>query len=85
MDKMKSMRTPMATNIMLDEDKTGKSVNATLYRGMISSLLYLTICRPYIQFFVCLCARFQVDSDESHLIAIKRIMRYLVGTTELNL
>ena len=30
MDKMKSIRTPMATNIVLDEDKNGKSVNATL-------------------------------------------------------
>ena len=31
MDKMKSIRTPMATNIVLDEDKIGKSVNTTLY------------------------------------------------------
>ena len=45
MDKMKSIGTPMTTNIVLDEDKTGKSVNATLYRGMIGSLLYLTACR----------------------------------------
>ena len=85
MDKMKSMRTPMATNIMLDEDKISKSVNATLYRGMIDSLLYLTACRPDIQFFVCLCARFQADPKESHITAVKRIMRYLVGTTELGL
>ena len=33
---------------MLDEDKTGKSVNATLYQGRIGSLLYLTTCRPDI-------------------------------------
>ena len=85
MDKMKSMRTPMATNIVLDEDKTGKSVNATLYRGMIGSLLYLTACRPDIQFSVCLCARFQADPRESHVTVVKRIMRYLVGTIELGL
>ena len=30
-EKMKSMKIPMATNIMLDKDKFGKSVNATLY------------------------------------------------------
>ena len=75
----------MATNIVLDEDKTGKSVNATLYRGMIGSLLYLTACRPDIQFSVCLCERFQADLKESHVTEVKRIMRYLVRTIELNL
>ena len=48
MEKIKPMNTPMATNIILEEDKSGKSVNATLYRGMIGSLLYLTACRPNI-------------------------------------
>ena len=82
---MKPMNTPMATNIILEEDKYGKSVNATLYRGIIGSLLYLTACKPDIQFSVCLCARFQVDPKESHLTIVKRIMRYLVETTELGL
>ena len=82
---MKSMKTPMTTNIVLDEDKSGKSVNATLYRGMIGSLLYLTVCRPDIQFSVYLCARFQADPKESHVTAVKRIMRYLIGITELDL
>ena len=34
---------------------------------------------------MCLCARFQADPKESHVTAVKRIMRYLVGTTELDL
>ena len=85
MDKMKSMRTPMATNIVLDEDKTDKSVNATLDWGMIGSLLYLTTCRPDIQFFVYLCVKFQVDPNEYHVTTVKRIMRYFIETTELGL
>ena len=75
----------MATNIVLDEDKIGKSVNATLYQGMISSLLYLTACKLDIQFSMCLCARFQADPRESLVTTVKRIMRYLVGTIELSL
>ena len=59
MEKMKEMSTLMATHIKLEEDKFGKSVNATLYKGMIGSLFYLTTCRPDIQFFVYLRARFQ--------------------------
>ncbi|GJS23263.1 reverse transcriptase domain-containing protein [Tanacetum coccineum] len=42
-------------NLVLDE--SGFSVNETLFRGMIRSLMYLTASRPDIQFFTCLCAR----------------------------
>ena len=34
-------------------------------------------------FATCLCARFQADPKESHLIAAKRIFRYLKGTPSL--
>ncbi|XP_070014245.1 secreted RxLR effector protein 161-like [Nicotiana sylvestris] len=54
-----------------------------LYRGMIGSLLYLTASRPKIVFSIGLCARFQENPKESHLTAIKRILRYLKGTTDL--
>ena len=36
-------------------------------------------------FSVCLCARFQSCPKESHLIAVKRIIRYLKGTIEMGL
>jgi len=52
---------------------------------MIGSLLYLTASRPDILFSVCLFARFQSDPKESHLIVVKRIFRYLKGTTNLRL
>jgi hypothetical protein len=52
---------------------------------MIGSLLYLTASRPDILYSVCLCARFQSDPREPHLTAVKRIFRYLKGTTNLGL
>ena len=52
---------------------------------MIGSLLYLTASRPDILFSVCLCARFQSDPRESHLTDVKRIFRYLKGSTNLGL
>ena len=52
---------------------------------MIGSLLYLTASRPDIMFCVCLCTRFQACHKESHLIAFKRIFRYLIGTQNLGL
>ncbi|MGI4673471.1 Ty1/Copia family ribonuclease HI [Klebsiella pneumoniae] len=63
----------------------GISVDMTNYRGMIGSLLYLTACRPDIMYATCLCARFQANPREPHLIAVKRIFRYLKGTPFLGL
>nr|GEX50875.1 copia protein [Tanacetum cinerariifolium] len=63
----------------------GESVDNTKYRGMIGSLLYLAASRPDILFSVCLCARFQGDPKTFHLEAVKRIFRYIKGTTYLGL
>ncbi|KAJ9546787.1 hypothetical protein OSB04_019330 [Centaurea solstitialis] len=63
----------------------GKSVDQKVYRSMIGSLLYLTATRPDIMFSTCFCARFQANPKESHLAAVKRILRYLKGTPELGL
>ncbi|KAJ9556900.1 hypothetical protein OSB04_011514 [Centaurea solstitialis] len=79
------MKTPMAPPLTLDKDSKGKSVDVTLYRGMIGSLLYLTASRPDIMYSTCLCARYQAEPKESHLTAVKRIFRYLKGTPNLGL
>ena len=76
--------TPMAKTTKLDKD-TGASVDITNYRGMIGSLLYLTASRPDIMYETCLCAIFQADPREPHLFAVKRIFKYLKGTTTLGL
>ena len=52
---------------------------------MIGSLIYLTTSHPDIMFSVCMCARFQSCPKESHLKAVKRIPRYLSGTTKYGL
>ena len=85
MEEASPAKTPMPTAVKLDQDKSGKSVDITKYRGMIGSLLYLTASRPDIMFATCLCARFQADPKESHLIAVKRIFRYLKGTPNLGI
>ncbi|GJU66355.1 retrovirus-related pol polyprotein from transposon TNT 1-94 [Tanacetum coccineum] len=62
-----------------------KPVDATLYRGMIGSLMYLTASRPDLNYAVCLCARYQAKPTEKHLQAVKRIFRYLNGTINIGL
>ncbi|XP_070018368.1 secreted RxLR effector protein 161-like [Nicotiana sylvestris] len=83
MEESKEIDIPIATATKLDIDEPGLSVDQKLYRGMIGSLLHLTTSRPDIIFNVGLCARFQANPKESHLTAVKRILRYLKGTTDL--
>ncbi|GJY96531.1 retrovirus-related pol polyprotein from transposon TNT 1-94 [Tanacetum coccineum] len=85
LEDSKPMKTPISTETKLTKDVEGESVDNTKYRGMIGSLLYLTASRPDIMFSVCLCARFQEDPKTSHLEAVKRIFRYVKGTTHLGL
>ncbi|KAK6158979.1 hypothetical protein DH2020_006293 [Rehmannia glutinosa] len=81
----RTISTPMATNVKIDKDEKGKSVDESKYRGMIGSLLYLTASRPDILHAVCLCARFQSNPKESHMSVVKRIFRYLKGTIQYGL
>ena len=53
-----SFRTPMSSNVRLTVDFLGKSVDSSLYRSMIGSLLYLTASRPDISYSVGVCARY---------------------------
>ncbi|GJU47921.1 retrovirus-related pol polyprotein from transposon TNT 1-94 [Tanacetum coccineum] len=80
-----SVDTPMVEKNKLDEDLQGTPVDATLYRGMIGSLMYLTSSRPDLIYAVCLCARYQAKPTEKHLNAVKRIFRYLKGTINMGL
>ncbi|GJU59457.1 putative ribonuclease H-like domain-containing protein [Tanacetum coccineum] len=82
---VKTASTPMETHKPLLKDADGEVVDEHLYRSMIGSLMYLTSSRPDIMFAVCACARFQVNPKISHLHAVKRIFRYLIGQPKLGL
>jgi hypothetical protein len=81
----KPIKTPMALNGHLDLNEEGKSVDQKVYCSMIGSLLYLCASRPNIMLSVCMCARFKANPKDCHLIAVKRILRYLVHTPNLGL
>ncbi|GJY75014.1 retrovirus-related pol polyprotein from transposon TNT 1-94 [Tanacetum coccineum] len=85
MGQIDSVDTPMVEKSKLDEDLQGIPIDATLYRGMIGSLMYLTSSRPDLIYAVCLCARYQAKPTEKHLNTVKRIFRYLKGTINMGL
>ena len=76
------VRTPMSPNVKLIVDLLGKSVDSSLYRSMIGSLLYLIASRLDISYNVGVCARYQVNPKESHMIALKRIIKYVKTTVD---
>ena len=73
----KAMATPMASNLKLLSDASSETVDATMYRQMIGSLMYLTNTRPDIFFAVNTLSQFLIDSRNVHLIVAKHILRYL--------
>ena len=82
MESATHKRTPAATHIKLTKDEKGVSVDQSLYRSIIGSLLYLTASRPDISFAVGVCARYQAEPKMSHLTQVKRILKYVNGTSD---
>jgi hypothetical protein len=75
----------LQTSCKLSKDDDLKSIDQRQCRSMIGSLLYVTTCRPDVMQAVGQVARFQAAPKESHVLAVKRIFRYLKGTKEFGL
>ena len=56
-----------------------------MYRSIRGSLLYVTTTRPYVMQAIGLVARFQSTTKETHVAAVKRILRYLKGIVDYGL
>ena len=78
----KSITTPMTTNTKLLCDTSSEIVDATMYKQMIGSLMYLMNTIPYICFVVNTLSQFMVEPRRVQLIAAKHVMRYLKGTID---
>lgn len=74
MQDCKSISTPMASALSIEKDKFDIDVDAKRYHGMIEYLPYLTTSWPDIIFSVCMCARYQASSKESHLKVVNIIL-----------
>ena len=82
LESTSSVRTPMSPNVKLIVDLLGKNVDSSLYRSMIGSLLYLPTNRPNISYSVEVYARYQANPKESHMLALKRIIKYVKTTAD---
>ena len=55
-------------------------VDSTNYRSIVGSLRYLVNSRPDLAYSVGYVSRFMEAPREEHLVAVKRILRYVAGT-----
>ena len=79
------MTTLMTRNVKLLNDDTSEAVDATLYRQIIGSLMYLTNTRPDICFVVNTLSQYMVNPKHIHQVGEKHVMRYLKGTLDYGL
>lgn len=56
-----------------------------MYKQIVGSLMYLTSTRSDIMHAVNLISRYMENPAEVHLLAAKRIFRYLKGTTNFGI
>lgn len=74
--------TPVDCSIKLEKDGSDRTVDATLYKQIVGSLRFLCNSRPDIAYGVGLISRFMEHPRVSHLLAAKRILRYIKGTLD---
>jgi len=70
--------TPVKNGVELRKSKVG-NVDPTYFKSLVGSLRYLTYTRPYILYGVGLISRYMETPEQSHLNAVKRILRYIKG------
>lgn len=80
MEECKSVSTPMAQKERLQKEDGAEPVDEGVYRSLIGCLMYLTATRPDILFPVSVLSRFLNCPSELHMMAAKRVVRYLKGT-----
>lgn len=73
--------TPMEVNVKYRKDEGELLSDPFLYRQLVGSLIYLTITRPDISYAVHIVSKFMQSPRHLHLAAVRRIIRYLIGSS----
>eukprot|EP00253_Pinus_taeda_P012596 PITA_12596 len=79
------MAIPMITNWKKMHASNSELVNPTLYRHLISSLMYLVNTRLDICFTINTLSQFRMELGRVHWVAAKHVLRYLQGVVDYGL
>nr|XP_048332840.1 uncharacterized mitochondrial protein AtMg00810-like [Ziziphus jujuba var. spinosa] len=76
-----SVSTPTELGLKLTRKGTSRMIDATLYKQIVGSLMYLTSTRPDIMYAVSLISRYMENPTQAPLLVAKRIFCYLKAVT----
>ena len=85
MEDCKPSPSPFKFGVKLSATCTSPEVDATLYRLLVGSLLYLTHSRLDLSFVVGHVTHYMKTPHESHWKETKRILRYIQGTIQFGI
>jgi hypothetical protein len=86
MAECKPVSTPMETGASyVKRVETEEKADGEVYRSIVGGLQYLCNTRPDIQYAVGVVSRCVSDPSVTHWRAVKRILRYIKGTTHFGL
>ena len=69
----------------MSKQDEGPTVDSTLYKSLVGSLLYLKTTRHDIMYTAGFVSRFMEYPKDSHWKMVKRIMRYVADTLNFGL
>ncbi|KAG6418595.1 hypothetical protein SASPL_120799 [Salvia splendens] len=72
-------------NEKMKKEDGEKKIDASIYRSIVGSLLYLCATRPDIMLASGMLSRFMNSPSQIHLGAAKRVLRYIKGTTNFGI
>jgi len=81
MTTAKAQKTPMLSSLRLQQDGSTAVSDTTLYRSVVGTVQYIFITWPDLSYVVNKACQFMHNPQDHHWKAIKRILCYLVGTT----
>ncbi|KAM1485555.1 hypothetical protein TB1_036396 [Malus domestica] len=78
----KPVSTPLIANEKLKKEDGSEPADASLYKSIVGSLLYLTATRLDLMFSASLLSRFMQNPSKIHMGTAKRVLRYVQGTLD---
>ena len=82
MENCKPMETPIATNWRKENATSSEEVDATIYRNLMGSLMYLVNTKPYMCYVVNQLSQVMVRLTKLYWKEAKHVFRYLKGTNQ---
>ncbi|RVW99216.1 Retrovirus-related Pol polyprotein from transposon TNT 1-94 [Vitis vinifera] len=85
LESCKEVATPLAQNEKISKNDGEKLKEPFAYRSLVGNLLYLTTTKPDLMFPAGLLSRFMSSPSNVHMGVAKRVLKYVRGTTNLDI